>query len=127
MIPLLLLACGTPTIEYTASVEGCRDWNPTETTTPYLDIYEDNGDLVVERWGVIQSCDAAFTPVIEPINGYKISIREYWDASDTSPDCETCLAPTIRFSQYPSRTLEFWWYLGNEAISFDVIDTELVD
>lgn len=121
------LACPPPTIEYTATIEGCRDWNPTEATSSYLDVYKDNGDLVVQRWGVMQYCDADFTPVIEPINNYKFSIREYWDTSESSTDCETCLAPTIRFSQYPSRTLEFWWYLGNDGISFDVIDTESVD
>ncbi len=124
MIVLLLFACTPQSLEFYTDAEGCKNWNPTEETEPYLRIYQQEGSLIVQRQGVEQYCDATFTPVIEQMNSYKIAIREYWDVSDNTHDCQTCLAPTVTFTESPNRKLEFWWYVGDNGISFDVIDTE---
>ena len=57
-------------------------------------------------------------------DSYKLSIREYWTVSDATVDCETCFSPSVRMTSYPIENLEFWWYVGESAISFDVIDTD---
>ena len=123
-----MLACKPPQIEYSSAVEGCTDWNPNEETVSTLEIAMEGDDVLVSRRGVMQYCDAEFTPVIEQLNQFKFGIREYWNTDDVDLDCQTCLMPTVRFTQYPSRTVEFWWYIGDNGISFDVTDTnEIVE
>ena len=124
---IIFIACNPPEIEYTSTVEGCTDWNPNEDTVPSLEILMEDEDLIVRRRGVIQYCDAEFIPVIEQLNGYKFGIREYWNTDDADLDCQTCLTPTVRFTQYPSRTVEYWWYIGDNGISFDVTDTNEIE
>ena len=120
---LFTLACAPIQLDYSSETEGCQDWDPNSETEPTLNIYYDNEDLVVQRTGVIQSCDAEFSPVIEQMDSYKLSIREYWTNSQEVNDCQTCFSPTVRLTTYPNRMLEFWWYIGESSISFDVIDT----
>ena len=115
----------TPTASYAhrTETEGCQNWDPNSETEQTLNIYYDNDDLIVQRTGVIQHCDSEFSPVIEQMDSYKLSIREYWINSEEVTDCQTCFNPTVRLTNYPSRMLEFWWYIGDSSISFDVIDT----
>ncbi len=126
MYLLVLIACAPTPIEFYSETEGCTDWNPSSDTEPYLNIAQKDNMLLVQRQGVEQYCDATFTPVIEQIDSYKIGIREYWDISQSSRDCQTCLAPTVVFTEFPTRQLEFWWYVGDNGISFDVIDTDAI-
>ena len=118
-----LLACNPLELEYSTETQGCQDWDPSSDTESTLNIYKEGEDLLIQRTGVIQNCEADFAPVIEQIDSYKLSIREYWNVSDAAIDCETCLSPTVRMT-YPTRNLEFWWYVGENSISFDVVDTE---
>ena len=117
-------ACNPLELEYSTETQGCQDWNPSDDIESSLNIYYENEDLVIQRMGVFQQCGAEFAPVIEQMESYKLSIREYWDASEEAVDCETCFNPTVRMTSYPNRDLEFWWYIGESPISFDVIDTE---
>jgi len=121
---LLLLNCAPLEIEYTSETNGCTNWDPNLETVPKLDIYFEEDDLIVQRTGVFKHCDTTFTPVIEQLDGYKLSIREYWTVTDDTESCSSCFSPAVRFANLANRKLEFWWYVGDEAISFDVIDTE---
>ena len=121
---LTLLACSPLELEYSTETQGCQNWDPNADTESTLNIYFEDDDLIIQRTGVFQHCESEFAPVIEQIDSYKLSIREYWNVSDASVDCETCFSPTVRMTSYPNRNLEFWWYVGESAISFDVIDTE---
>ena len=124
MIPLLFtIACNPFQLEFSSETEGCQDWNPNTDTVPTLNIFYDQEDLIVQRTGVLQNCDAEFTPVIEQMDSYKLSIKEYWTNSEGVNDCQTCFSPTIRLTAYPDQMLEFWWYVGDSEISFDVIDS----
>lgn len=120
---LLAIACKPIQLDYSSETGGCQDWDPNTDTVPTLNIYYDNDDLIVQRTGVIQHCDAEFTPVIDQMDSYKLSIREYWTNSEDVNECQTCTSPTVRLTSYPNRMLEFWWYIGDSGISFDVIDT----
>ena len=124
MTILLLLHCAPLELEYSSETNGCTNWDPNVETVPELNLFYDNEDLIVQRNGVFNHCDATFTPVIAQIDGYKLSIREYWTAVEDSAACNSCFSPTVRFSNLGKRNLEFWWYVGDEGISFDVIDTQ---
>ena len=124
---LSFIACNPPELEYSSSIEGCTDWNPNDDAEPELEILMEGDDLLVRRRGVIQYCDAEFTPVVEQLNNFKFGVREYWNTEDVDLDCQTCLTPTVRFTQYPSRVVEFWWYIGDNGISFDVTDTNEIE
>ena len=119
----LFLACNPIELEYSTETQGCQNWDPNVAEST-LNIYYEGEDLVVQRTGVLQHCESNFNPVIEQQDGYKLTIREFWDIPDTATDCETCFSPTVRLTSYPNRDLEFWWYIGDSAISFDVIDTD---
>lgn len=121
---LFLLNCAPLELEYTSETNGCTNWDPNLQTVPELDIYYEGNDLIVERTGVFKHCNSTFTPVVEQLDGYKLSIREYWTVADDTESCNSCFSPAVRFTKFANRTLEFWWYVGDEAISFDVIDTE---
>ena len=122
MISLLLLACAPTEIEMSSEVLGCRDWNPSEDYTPTLEIVRDGADILISRNYVDQYCDADFTPTLDVLSQYKISIRESWVVQ--SNDCSSCSAPTVRLHDYQGDFLEFWWYIGESAISFNVINTD---
>ena len=120
----ILFACNPVPLEYSTEEQGCQNWDPNTDTESSLNIYFEGDDLVIQRTGVFQHCESEFTPVIEQQDSYKLSIREYWTTSDATEDCETCFNPSVRLTSYPNRDLEFWWYIGDSAISFDVIDTD---
>lgn len=126
MINLLfiLFACGPVPLEYSTEEQGCQNWDPNADAESSLNIYFEGEELVIQRTGVLQHCEAQFSPIIEQQDSYKLSIREYWTTSDATVDCETCFSPSVRLTSYPNRDLEFWWYIGDNAISFDVIDTD---
>ena len=124
---LFLLNCAPLQLEYSTETNGCSNWDPNIETVPKLELFYDNEDLIVQRTGVFQHCDATFNPVIEQIDGYKLSIREYWSTVDETQACNSCFSPAVRFTNLGNRSLEFWWYVGDEAISFDVIDTEAAE
>ena len=118
----ILLSCAPIPIETSYEEQGCLDWSPNQQNQPELNIVRDGADLLVYRNYVIQYCDGDFIPGVEMTDTYKVSIREYWDSGDNS--CETCLAPTVRLKNYGDQFIEFWWYVGDSSISFNVIDTD---
>ena len=121
----LFLACNPIELQYSSETQGCQNWDPSATTESSLNIYYEGEDLIIQRTGVLQHCKSDFNPIIDQQGSYKLTIREFWDASDTDLDCETtCFSPTVRLTSYPNRALEFWWYIGDNPISFDVIDTD---
>ena len=121
---LYLLACAPIPIEASYEEQGCIDWDPNLQHESELNIVRDGSDLLVYRNYVIQYCDGEFVPQVDP-DTYKVLIREFWNSEDSS--CETCLAPTVRIKNYEGQFLEFWWYIGDNDISFNIIDTDQLD
>lgn len=122
MILYILAACAPIEIEMSSEVQGCHNWNPSEEYTPVLEIQRDGDDILISRNYVEQYCDADFTPTLDVLNSYKISIRESWTVQNN--DCSFCSAPTIRLHDYQGDFWEFWWYIGDSAISYNVINTD---
>jgi len=122
-----ILACGTSELDFSPEINGCSNWDFNNPDNTYLQIVRDGNDILISRQGVIQECDAEFTPEYS-VDGYKIHVYENWLLSETPSECETCLAPTIRINNYDEQELEFWWFEGSDSIPFGVVQTsELED
>ena len=104
---LILFACNPVPLEYSSEEQGCQNWDPNAEAESSLNIYFEGEELVIQRTGVLQHCEAQFSPIIEQQDSYKLSIREYWTTSDATVDCETCFSPSVRLTSYPNRDLEF--------------------
>lgn len=122
MLFTLLFACQPTEIEMSSEVQGCQNWNPSEDNVPVLEITRDGDDVLIYRNYVDQYCDAEFTPTLDVLSQYKVSIRESWTVQNN--DCSSCSAPTVRLHDYQGDFFEFWWYIGDSAISFNVINTD---
>jgi hypothetical protein len=118
----LLWACAPQQLKFSGETLGCEDLDfSDESQESELVLKTDGSDLLVSRTLVYQNCDAEFAPIYKN-DGDKIHIREYWETNDTS--CQTCFQPTVRIIDGAGLDLEFWWYLGDESNSFNLIQTE---
>lgn len=125
MILLLLWSCAPTELEFSTEVLGCEnfDFSAEENGESQLKIETDKGlDLLVSRTFVYQNADAIFSPTYE-IDDYKVYIREFWETEDDS--FQVCFQPIVRVLNSADLSLEFWWYIGNEAISFDLVQSNL--
>lgn len=120
----IISACNPKPLELSAEMYGCENQDFSEQEDSVLEIEKDGSDLLVRRTNVLQNCDAVFTPTFET-DQWKVYIREYWTSEDNS--CQSCFSPTIRIANYEGDSLEFWWYLGDDSISFNVIDSSSVE
>ena len=120
----LLTACQPTELSMNSEIQGCSNWNPSIQQESVLQIALENNDLLISRNYVDQYCDAEFTPVLT-VDNYKVTIREYWNTN--SNDCSTCSAPTVRIENYEGDFFEFWWYIGESSISFNVINTDALN
>lgn len=118
----LLWACAPQQLEFSAETLGCADLDfSDDNQESELVLKTDKNDLLVSRTLVYQNCDSEFVPTYEN-DDYKINIREYWETNDDS--CQVCFQPTVRIVDGADLELEFWWYIGDEASSFNLIQTE---
>jgi hypothetical protein len=122
---LYTIACAPVELNTSYEELGCSDWDPNEENQPVLNLEMDGRDLLVYRNYVIQYCDGEFVPAVEMMDSDSFSIREFWNSEDNT--CETCFAPTVRIKDYDGQYIEFWWYIGDSAISFNVVDTDVLN
>ena len=120
-----LLACaGDVSVGW--STEVCTDWVVGDD--PVLNVTTaDNGDLLIEREGVMSGCEDSFSPDVVG-EGWTIRVFEGWDAGESTEDCEACFAPTVRLKAPPPGEYTVQWFdessdvLPVETIEFDTRD-----
>ena len=115
-----LFACGPIALEFSPEGNGCENVDFDNPEESELLVKEDGDDLLVQRTMVFKSSSAEFVPTYS-VDNYKIHIREYWEDDG---DGEFCWTPTVRIVDHPGIDLEFWWYIGDAAISEDVLQYE---
>ena len=116
----LLFACAPISLEFSAENNGCVNHDFDNPEESELIMTEEENDLVIQRPIVYQSASAEFVPQYS-IDRYKVFIREYWEGEGSS---DFCWNPTVRILNHPDVNLEFWWYVGDEPISVDVLQYE---
>ena len=87
----------------------------------------DNGDILVQREGVMAGCDDRFAPDVIG-EGWTIRVFEGWEPGEAADDCESCFAPTVRLMAPPRGKYTVQWFdessdvLPVETIEFDTRD-----
>lgn len=120
-----LLACaGDVSVGW--STEVCTDWVLDDE--PMITVNTaDNGDILVQREGVMAGCDDRFAPDVIG-EGWTIRVFEGWEPGDAADDCESCFAPTVRLMAPPRGKYTVQWFdessdvLPVETIEFDTRD-----
>lgn len=120
-----LLACaGDVSVGW--STEVCTDWVLDDE--PVITVNTaDNGDILVQREGVMAGCDDRFAPDVIG-EGWTIRVFEGWEPGDAADDCESCFAPTVRLMAPPRGKYTVQWFdessdvLPVETIEFDTRD-----
>ena len=120
-----LLACaGDVSVGW--STEVCTDWVLDDE--PVITVNTaDNGDIVVQREGVMAGCDDSFAPDVIG-EGWTIRVFEGWEPGEAADDCESCFAPTVRPMAPPRGKYTVQWFdessdvLPVETIEFDTRD-----
>ena len=117
----LLLACGPQPLEFTTTVEGCRNVSFDETVEPTLDY---SVDEPVQVWlnGVWLPEDSVLDASVSYEDGI-IAVREAWTAG-TSGDT-FCFAPTVTFEDADTGRYEVFWYRDGLDIAFDSVVFEV--
>ena len=114
----MMLGCTTP-LSFSSDQPGCNDYDFNDPPESAMEVSQQNLSLHVRRTNVIEACDALFRPEVTT-EGTLVIIREFWArGGDTGEDsCETCMVPTLTFTDPPSRNFEFRWYLENADVPF---------
>ena len=120
-----LLACaGDVSVGW--STEVCTDWVLDDA--PVITVNTaDNGDILVQREGVMAGCDDRFAPDVIG-EGWTIRVFEGWEPGEAADDCESCFAPTVRLMAPPRGKYTVQWFdessdvLPVETIEFDTRD-----
>lgn len=120
-----LLACaGDVSVGW--STEVCTDWVLDDEPVVTVNT-ADNGDILVQREGVMAGCDDRFAPDVIG-EGWTIRVFEGWEPGDAADDCESCFAPTVRLMAPPRGKYTVQWFdessdvLPVETIEFDTRD-----
>lgn len=120
-----LLACaGDVSVGW--STEVCTDWVLDDEPVVTVNT-ADNGDILVQREGVMAGCDDRFAPDVIG-EGWTIRVFEGWEPGEAADDCESCFAPTVRLMAPPRGKYTVQWFdessdvLPVETIEFDTRD-----
>lgn len=120
-----LLACaGDVSVGW--STEVCTDWVLDDE--PVITVNTaDNGDILVQREGVMAGCDDRFAPDVIG-EGWTIRVFEGWEPGEAADDCESCFAPTVRLMAPPRGKYTVQWFdessdvLPIDSVTFDTRD-----
>ena len=112
-----LFGCQAISLEFSAEVNGCENYDFENPGPSELRLIEEGDDLLIQRTGVLLDSEAEFVPTFT-IEEYKVYIREYWNEGNGEQFCWT---PTVRIQDHPQSPLEFWWYIGDDVISVDIL------
>jgi len=117
----LLLACGPQPLEFTTSVEGCRDVSFDEAADPTLDYSVDDP---VQVWlnGVWLPDDSVLDASVSYEDGI-IVVSEAWTEGTSATTF--CFAPTVTFEDAGSGRYEVFWYRDGQDIAFDSVVFEV--
>ena len=115
-----LFGCQAISLEFVAEGQGCENYDFNSPGPSELRLLEDGNDLLIQRTGVLLDSEADFVPTYT-LEDYKVFIREYWNEGDGE---QFCWNPTVRIQNHPGTPLEFWWYIGDDVISVDVLQYE---
>jgi len=113
----MFFACNPISLEFSPENAGCINHDFDDPDQSEIALIEEDQDLLIRRTNVFRSSSAEFKPTYS-VNGYKVSIREYWDGGS---DDQFCWNPTVRIINHPNEFLEFWWYEGDSNISTNII------
>lgn len=108
------------------STEVCTDWvvgdDPVITVNT-----TDNGDLLIQREGVMAGCEDSFAPDVVG-EGWTIRVFEGWELGEAAEECESCFAPTVRLTAPPKGEYTVQWFdessdvLPIDSVTFDTRD-----
>lgn len=117
----LLFACGPQPLEFTTSVEGCRDVSFDEAAEPTLDY---SVDAPVQVWlnGVWLPDDSVLDASVSYEDGI-IAVSEAW--TEGTSETTFCFAPTVTFEGAGSGRYEVFWYRDGQDIAFDSVVFEV--
>ena len=117
----LVLACAPQALEFSTSVEGCRDVSFDETVEPTLDY---SLDEPVQVWlnGVWLPEDSVLDATVSYEDGI-IAVREAWTEGAAADPF--CFAPTVTFDDAGSGRYEVFWYRNGQDIAFDSVVFEV--
>ncbi len=118
----MIMGCSTP-LSFSSEQPGCTDYDFNDPAESALEVSQQNLSVHVRRTNVIEACDAVFRPDVTT-EGTLVLVREFWEGGgDTGEDaCETCMVPTLTFSDPPGRKFEFRWYLENADVPYSSVE-----
>lgn len=121
MFFMWMFGCGEVTIETQSLTLTCDENVDPEVSEIEWD--SDGNDILIRRTAVFQAIDSVFAPEIT-IMSDSIDLKEFWREGEED-DTVICMSPTLRVINPPTGDYELWWYIEDEAISFDLIEFEV--
>lgn len=117
----LLLGCGPQELQFTTSVEGCRDVSFDQEADPSL---EYSAEDPVQVWlnGVWLPEDSVLDASVST-DGSIIEVSESW--TEGSSEDVFCLAPTVTFEDAGSGRYEVFWYRDGASVAYDSVVFEV--
>jgi len=119
MLFWFIIGCATE-LRILTDQPGCEDVDFNEPTEELIQYLVSDVGVEVSHTNTETYCDAVFEPEFIS-DGNVIEVYEYWSTpEDTS--CTTCFSPRIVIQDPPPGVYEVRWYIGDDAIPFDIVE-----
>ena len=115
LLSFTLTGCGPSSLEWTASTDGCPDYDFDDPSAPALTAVAEGGDTVLVEFGcVLQPADATFEPELTA-DGKAVEITERWTAGN---EADFPFIARVQLDDI-SGDIQVYWFRGDDEVAFD--------